>query len=92
MPLDLVLWHDDLMSKSSDENDTDTGGGIASAIVQDVELTIEQAEDAAKRAAHAAAVALGLSKDEAPVAEPSSTVPTDTANDTAATQSPKPKA
>jgi hypothetical protein len=74
------------MSKSSDDNDRDTGGtggGIASAIVQDVELTIEQAEDAAKKAAHAAAVALGLSKDETPAWEPASIISTEAADESA---------
>ncbi len=67
MPSDLVLWHHEGMSKPSNTDNTDTdekGGGIGSAIAQDVELTIEQAEDAAKKAAHAAAVALGLASDK----------------------------
>ncbi|MBI3758428.1 MAG: hypothetical protein HY269_01580 [Deltaproteobacteria bacterium] len=55
------------MSNSSNKDDADNdGGGISSAIAQDIELTVEQVEEAAKKAAHAAAVALGLSKDEPP--------------------------
>jgi hypothetical protein len=52
------------MPKRSRKDDTDIkkrkGGGIVGAITQDVELTIEQAEDAAKKAARKAAVTLGI--------------------------------
>jgi len=95
MPLDLLLWHYGHMSKPSSDNDAETGhtgGGIASAIAQDVELTIEQVEDVAKKATHAAAVALGLTKDEVPALEPSSTVPAGTDDENTPAPSSKPKA
>jgi hypothetical protein len=43
-------------AKESDKSD----GGILAAVTQDLELTVEQAEEAAKRAAHAAADALKI--------------------------------
>jgi hypothetical protein len=60
------------MANSSNKSSTDTSDGrrgIVGAATQDLELTIEQAEEAAKRAAHKAAVALGLAHDEGPTEE-----------------------
>jgi hypothetical protein len=57
------------MPKRSNKRDPDiseTGGGVAAAVAQDLELTVEQAEEGVKKAAHKAAVALGLSSGEKP--------------------------
>jgi hypothetical protein len=68
------LWHHKAMSNPSNRDDAENdGGGISSAITQDIELTVEQVEEAAKKAAHTAAVALGLSKDDAPAASANDT-------------------
>jgi len=51
------------MPKRSKKRGAETksaSGGIVDAMTQDIELTIEQAEDAAKKAAHKAAVTLGI--------------------------------
>ena len=58
------------MPNTSRKRDTGEGArGIVEAATQDIELTIEQAEEAAKKAAHSAGVALGLTKDDAEPAE-----------------------
>ena len=73
MPLGGAVWHYRYMPKPSKKRDTGDGArGIVEAATQDIELTIEQAEEAAKKAAHSAGVALGLTKDDAPPAERSS--------------------
>ena len=61
------------MPKPSRKPDKGDGArGIVEAATQDIELTIEQAEEAAKKAAHSAGVALGLTRDDAPPADDSS--------------------
>ncbi len=61
-----ILWHHRRMRKSAKKRDSGDGArGIIEAATQDIELTIEQAEDAAKKAAHATVVALGLASDDA---------------------------
>jgi hypothetical protein len=58
--------------KSNKESDT-SDGGILAAVTQDLELTVEQAEEAAKKAAHAAADALRIMTPGAlPVPQPKS--------------------
>jgi len=71
--LTATVWHYGYMPKTSRKRDTGDGTrGIVEAATQDIELTIEQAEEAAKKAAHTAGVALGLTKDDAPPADDSS--------------------
>ena len=61
------------MPKPSRKPDKGDGArGIVEAATQDIELTIEQAEEAAKKAAHSAGVALGLTRDDAESADDSS--------------------
>jgi hypothetical protein len=93
VPLHVALWHHGRMPKRSIKRNADssqTGGGIASAVAQDLELTVEQAEEGVKKAAHAAAVALGLSSGEKP-AKPSSMKRSLTAKPTAPSRSLKRK-
>jgi hypothetical protein len=71
--LTCAVWHYRYMPKPSKKSDTGGGArGIVEAATQDIELTIEQAEEAAKKAAHSAGVALGLTKDDATPADRSS--------------------
>ena len=73
LPLAAVVWHDRHMPKPSRKPDKGDGArGIVEAATQDIELTIEQAEEAAKKAAHSAGVALGLTRDDTPSADRSS--------------------
>jgi hypothetical protein len=68
-----AVWHYRYMPKPSRKRDTGDGTrGIVEAAAQDIELTIEQAEEAAKKAAHSAGVALGLTRDDAAPADRSS--------------------
>jgi hypothetical protein len=58
------------MPKQSSKRGTQsrsTAGGIVGAMTQDLELTVEQAEEATKKAAHKAAIALGIASGGAPV-------------------------
>jgi hypothetical protein len=94
MPLHFVLWHHGGMPKHSNKHDADdetTGGGIVGAMAQDIELTVKQAEEAAKKAAHKAAVALGIAGEEEPAATPSSEEPIGAAEPAAPPESSKPK-
>jgi hypothetical protein len=77
------------MPKRSNKRNVDTnptGGGIADAVAQDLELTVEQAGEGVKKAAHSAAVALGLSSGEKP-AKPSSKLRSAPAKQTAPSRS-----
>jgi hypothetical protein len=84
------------MPKRSNKRDADTsetGGGVAAAVAQDLELTVEQAEEGVKKAAHAAAVALGLSSGENPAkpSKPSSNLRSAPTKQTAPSRSPRRK-
>jgi hypothetical protein len=57
-------------TKSGKESKS-TAGGVVGAVAQDIELTVEQAEEATKKAAHKAAVALGIASDEQASGPPS---------------------
>jgi hypothetical protein len=75
MPLRGDLWHHRGMPKPKlspkrNPNNSDGTRGIVGAAEQDVELTIEQAEDAAKHAIHAAVSALGLGRKDKSAPKP----------------------
>ena len=53
-------------NKRAGASDKATRAGLIDAIEQDVQLTVEQAEDATKRAVHKAAVALGIATGQTP--------------------------
>jgi hypothetical protein len=82
------------MPKRSIKRNPDKGEGtrgIVGAATQDLELTIEQAEAAAKKATHAAAIALGLKDNDTQAIKPSSKKRPATAKKPASPRAPQSK-
>jgi len=76
LPLRADLWHHRGMlkpkpSRKPNPDSSDGTRGIVGAAEQDLELTIEQAEDAAKHVVQAAASALGFGSVDKKTAKPS---------------------